>query len=1258
MPSRLVHAVAMAMTLSLLSTAAIAQPSPESIERANSLGNDFPTPHTRWATPLSGGNVRTLFIVHQNPNINGLPLRHVVELQQRFDLACDAVLAMTAKGKTYAITYQGGAGVYGGETGARRLARLLEKPYDCYVVTGPVMGHLPEKSRKAILKEVERGAGLALLYKPGKEDSPLLKRFTDFGEPPAVLAGLQVKCFQMGKGRIVSVERYPTDATWDVYRPNLEQRIFGFNICRDLYYEAQGRAILWAADREPGLAVDINLGFRSSPRDELASQTVKVTWDSETDKAPSQIRYRVRSEARGSQEPAVLTDLGTSKGERQLRLPTLPAGSYWIDAIARDDKGVTGWAVKRFNVTTKLRFAKVSLERESGEAGDPIRGEVDITGPVGENTLLRVHAIDRFGRVLARQEFPTPKSRVAFSLSSKPSMPGYLGIEAVIVQSGQDTCYRYCQNSYSITQRKHDRWNFLAWGRLYASPFLEVADDLLAANGVTSRMETSGVPWWYMTRAGMNYTPYCASGLYRLPDMGPQEPTVNEHGTLERADGCWNHEPAVSLRLDKWLGSERDFRGRGVLAYSMGDEVAVMGSCLHPSCWKVYQQWLQSEYGSIKELNNSWGTAFSNFSKIQPIVDETSIPWYPKRSQRIPWQLTWANNEYSSRGPTSGSTAWKDTWRNYPRYIDRRSFQYWNFANYCKRFRDTARMMDPHARCGVEGSDIYLDADIDVIVRNTGWWMPYGGENGGTTNEVIRSIAPKGYLYGNFMGGPTFWSCILRGANTVGRWRVDNMLTPAMQLQPALKRMVQSGRIIFDGLGTLLNGNPGSEMLDEGIVMLHSMSSVKMAKIGDGPSYGIFRWRKDDGRTRSGTPQPQFHVVNRRSHRAWHRNIRASGMQFRYTTDGQIKRGEFDASQAKVLVLSQYEVIGPDEEKLIRNFVAAGGTVIADVRPGIYGARGKLRTGGVLDDLFGVKHTGSAPVSEKTGSIKGILGRSPVNLKRRTLFVNPNLSITTGKALGKAGDTPICIVNQTGRGRAVLLNFTMWSYAKLAVHEGNDDAVAFFRTLFAEAGATPPLGLEDSAGRRHRNIEAMRWRTGHGTQVIALHGPTLGTWPEPNGGTPDPPPEPFSRGLDTGVPVVVRFAEPRYVHELRTGRHSDGLTRTFKTSATAFTATLLVASSRPLHAPILSVVTDSARRGQALGIRGAIPRARGKRVLTIQATDPDGKTAPWFKTSLIVQDGRAELKMPIAWNESAGKWKLTATDLFTTRTSTASVQIK
>lgn len=1246
-----------AITLALAATDASAEPSLESIEQSNSLENNHQTPHTKWGKPLASGRIRTLFIVNQNPNINGLPLRHVLELMQRFDISGDAVLAMTGKGKTYAITYQGGAGVYGGETGAKRLSGLLKKPYDCYVVTGPVLGHLPATSRTTILKHVQQGAGLVLLYTTGDKDKPLLDQFQPCGAPTDSLEGIKVRCFQSGRGRVVSVQGYSSDATWNAYGPTNTQRVFGFHIRRDLFYEAQGRAVLWATNREPPLKFQIDLGSQSIPREQLASRKIKLSWNDSTKNIPRRIAMRIRSESRGSQQPRVIDDPGAAQGQREFQLPTLPAGTYWVDVIAEDKNGVTGWAIKRFDVTTGTRIAKVTLERSSGEAGDPITGTVEIVGPGIDGAILRVHVIDRHGRVLARQEFPKPGNRVAFSLASDTRMPGYLGIEAVIVQDGHDACYGYHGDAFTITRRKQDQWNFMVWGRLYATQFLELADDMLAANGVTTRMETSNVPWWYMTRAGMNYTPYCGSGLYRLPDMGPQEPTVSEHGVLERAEGCWNHEPEVSARLKKWTEDERDFRHRGVLAYSMGDEVAVLGSCLHPACWKVYQEWLKAQYGSIKALNQSWGTSFSGFAKIQPIVDETSIPWYPKRSQRIPWQLTWANNAHSSRGPTSGSTAWKDTWRNYPRYIDRKSFQYWNFANYCRRFRDAARQMDPHARCGVEGSDIFLDADIDVIVRNTGWWMPYAGENGGTTNEVIRSIAPGDYLHGNFMGETTFWSSILRGGNTLGKWRVDNMFTPAMQLKPAMKRMVKSGRIIFDGLGTLLNGNPKSEMLDEGIVMLHSMASVKMAKIGDGTSYGIFRWRDDQGKTRSGTPQSQFHVVNQRNHRAWHRNIRASGMQFRYTTDGQIKRGAFDPTRARVLVLSQYEVIGPEEEALIRKFVASGGTLIADVRPGIYGDRGRPRDGGVLDDLFGVRHTGSAPAADTTGSIKGMLDGTRVTVEPRRLFVNPKVKVTTGKPLGRAGDTPICIVNDSGRGRAVLLNFTMWSFPKLAVQNGNDDAASFFRTLLAKAGATPPLTLVDTRGRRHRNIEAMRWRTGHRTQVIALHGPFLGTWPEPNGEI-DSLPSPFHRGRTAPVPVTVKLPAPRYVYEMRTGRSSGALTDSFETTAQPFVATLLVVSERPLHPPMLSRVSDTVVRGGSMKFRVAIPQALGRRVLKIRATRPDGKSARWFERSLIVRDGQGELDLPVAWNETVGKWTITATDLFTTRTTKSTVRIK
>ena len=1258
------------MLLMAAATAA-ADPPLKQIEIYNSLASEVETPHTKWAKPYAGGTVRALFIIELNPNVNALPLRHVVELMQRFDVEGDAVLAMPSKGDTYAIAYAGDSGVYGGATGERRLARLIEKPYDCYVISSPIMGHLPDDSRHRILQHVRNGAGMVLLYAAGDDDKPLLAGSEELDGSQGFPVGLDVRCFKSGRGRIVSLVKYPSEASWNGHGPTPTQRLYGFGIRRDLYYEAQGRAVLWAADREPKLELEIDVGSDVIARDQLASHAIKVSWNDKSGNTPRRIRVRIRSEARGSQEPRTIDDLGSAQGRRELHLPMLPAGSYWIDAIAENENGVAGWTIKQFTVTTPQRITKVKLERESGEAGDPITGTVELAGPAIEGRVLRVRAVDRHGRVLARQAFENPAERVDFSLPTDPRMPGYMGIEAAVVQDDREVVHGYCPDTYTITTRKQNQWNFILWGRLYAAQFADLADDMLARDGVTSRIETSHVPFWYMTRAGMNYTPYCGSGLYRLLDAGPQEPSVDEHGTLALTDGCWNDEPPVSQRLRKWIDNERDYREHGVLIYSMGDEVAVLGSCLHPACWKVYQQWLKGEYATIEALNESWGSSYRSFDEIEPIVDRSSLNVLAKEQKQIQrdrhqggpeaqdamkWVLTYANNEHSSVGPTPGSTQWQEKWRSYPRYIDRRSFQYWNFANYCRRFGDEARRIDPYAKCGIEGSDIYLDADIDVIVRHTGWWMPYGGENGETTNEVIRSIAPRSYHHGHFIGGRSFWASVLRGANTVGKWRIDNLFTPGMALKPDMRRAFESARPLFEGLGTLLNGNPGSPMLDDGIVMLHSMASIKMAKIGDGPSYGIFRWRDDAGKVRSSTPQSHVHEVNRRSHRAWHRNIRASGLQFKYTTDGQIKRGEFDATPYKVMILAQYEVIGPEEEKLIRDFVAAGGTLIADVRPGIYGARGKPREGGVLDDLFGVRHAGSAPVANAPGSITGTVGRTELKLNRRELYVNPNVEVTTGKALGRAGDTPICIVREVGKGRVVLLNFTMWSYPKVAVHDGPEDAAEFFRGLLAAAGVETPLDLVDADGRRHRNIEALRWCTGAGTEVVALHGPSWGTWPEPNG-LFDPPAAPFGGGLDVRVPITVKLPGPRYVYEMRTGR-TVGLTDSFQTSATPFMATLLVVSEKQLHAPTLAAVADSAERGGSLKIRVDIPQALGGRALKVRASGPDGKEAPWFAKSIIVRDGRALIDLPVAWNESVGPCTVTVTDLFTSRTAKAVVSVE
>ena len=244
-----------------------AGPSLQQIEELNSLETDIPTAHTKWAKPWAGGRIRVLFLVNLNANINGLPLRPAVELLQRFDMDADAVLVMPAKGNTYTIAFPGESGVYGGEAGEQRLARLLEKPYDCYVVTGPIMGHVPDVSRKLVMKRVRDGAGLVLLYKPGEQDAPLLSGSVQVDKQPQMLRGLNADVRQLGRGRVVT----HVPQNWSIYNRTPAEvfglaHIFGTDLPRDLRFEKQGRAILWAAGREPEMQLSVELPSQSLKR--------------------------------------------------------------------------------------------------------------------------------------------------------------------------------------------------------------------------------------------------------------------------------------------------------------------------------------------------------------------------------------------------------------------------------------------------------------------------------------------------------------------------------------------------------------------------------------------------------------------------------------------------------------------------------------------------------------------------------------------------------------------------------------------------------------------------------------------------------------------------------------------------------------------------------------------------------------------------------------------------------------------------------
>ncbi len=1278
----------------------------EWVEYENALTNEVPTPHTKWAKPYARGSVRVLFFGHKDSKrwmIWGPGTRFAVELMQRFDIDGDAVLVDPQVDTQDAARNPEQLGVYGGEIGEKRLSRLLEMPYDCYVFgTDELPPHIPVDARDRILDQVRKGAGLII---KGKIDESLTGELTKLDDPPPAVSGLNADLYSLGEGRVVAYRGRP----WNLWGRKPAEifdlaPIFGVNLAMDVDILAEGRALLWAARREPDLELSISVGPAEIPRAEISNHSIEVTWKGEGLTKPLDVAVRIRSQSRGSRDLPPAAALAPDQGEKTFPLPVLPAGRYWVDAVARSARGIESSAVTSLIVTSDEQVTGVKLDREWGEAGELIRGSVTVKTSHRAQRTLRVQAIDKYGRALSRQEWRSPGAAVAFSLPTQSWMPNMVGVEAVLMSGDEPISYAYSYNSYTIPHRRHDQFNFITWGRLYAGGYGGfLAEEALVSMGITSRIETTYMPWWFMTRAGMNYTPYCRSGIpngrampfrnfsFSLGSRKHTIPKVDASGVLARADGCLNDEPSASENIKGYLDAEMDFRSHGVLVYSTGDEKLTFVSCLHPACWKKYLEYLALQYGSIDALNASWGTSFGAFAEIKPLIDETAYPEIEDEQDRRSVILGNANNAWSCLFRPPGSKTWDESKKNYPRWFDRRAFQYWNYAKHVERFREAARKIDPLAKSGQEGSLFGTEQDVDLIVRHTDWWVFYNSP----TLEIARSIAPPGYTFGKWFGYDNsesnvsqFWWSFLRGSNCQAWWRVDHFLN--MRVGPGRSRgIVESARPVFDGLGTLLNVRSRPE--HDGIVMLHSFPSAQASYLEAGHSYGTYAERPgitkgDDWPIR---PAGNMHVT-------WHRAIRSLGLQFEYVTDRMMRLGEFRPDEYKVMILSQCEALGTAEAQVIRQFVLNGGTMIADVRPGIYDGHCKPLHRGVLDDLFGVEHRGNVPAKQVDGGdIRGRIGEHEVAvdfaaaLKRypeylewlykdleqlngswqesftsfeeaaHGLQVNPAVEVTTGTALGRAGETPICIVNEVGRGRVVLLNFSMSTFPEIMIRQTPEACADFLTALFASAGVKWPLHLLDEKGNRHRNVEAVRWKVGDGLEVVAVYGPLddrTGMWRH------------YTPGVKRGVKVQarpehqqvgrVRVRLPGDKHMAQIEGKQSGPSSEFTLEPRPRRPVFMVLGDRKLQAPLLTTGGPGVAAGQILQIEIEIPDAQGMHAVKIRAQNSDGDDAPWFARSIIVEDGLARLDLPIARNEHHGEWTITATDLYTQESDTASFEVE
>jgi len=1247
--------VCLALVLAVLPTApARAWDTPEvELERYSTLRMDYETPHTPWARPYALGQLRGLYLPASKSEGMHTHAREAVELMQRLDVKLDAAYWYRYYGEYW----------FGGDAGRRRLARLMGNRYDVFIFQDIGPDKLDAKpptrdARTPVLKQVQAGAGVVLI---GAQGGTVLKDAKSAAELPPWLADTSaIKVLTLGKGRIVQMPP----------RPQIGYRL-GWEVEYDYWQEKLVRAVLWAAGREPRLRLKIECPAGLERR-RLPAKTVTIAWDGAT---PGATTVSVRLRRWDNHQVAVGSIVcREAKGKAALELPRGRAGAYHLDAFARSNGTVQGWATRTLEMTAPERIAALELvsrqplparpepskdpraraRQESDERrgmytpyvepGEPIKGTVTLAGAVNGHRL-RVSLVDCLKRELVRQNMPA-KAKQTFSFRAERWLPALLRVEARLLKAGEEVAFAW--GFQRITNRRRGKFNFVLWDAPGDETLGPYAMERLAEMGVTAILHHTPAPLTALAN-GMSYVPWTGG---------------NVHGR--------DAEQWPDPEYGKWFANHvLRSRAAGVLCYSLGDEGRVSGMGDGPKTDAALRAYLRRVYGDIGSLNRSWETAFRSFDDLtvkiardakivapQPVPRKTPVPTGPKRPDLTARRPATGKLLDELRGPAKPKAQEKAAPKpsspagQAARAYDLYYFGGYNFVQMAKKNRRWIRKSgdDPNAGIGFEGSGHLagIPCDPELICRELDMWVPYTG----ITEEFIRSVAPRSFVRSSWMGYSRdaanhkgwYWRQVVNGADSVWYWMWSavgawqGFQAPNLSAPAPVQAMLDDTRIVRDGLGDLLLRY---KMQHDGIAMLYSYPS-------------IFAHRRSD---RNKTYPSHYAAFL-----AWQNVIHDLNMQYDFVTETTLTSGDFATRGYKVLVLPQVWALSDAAIAAVRQFAEAGGTVLADVRPAHYNERARPRPSAAMDDLFGVKG-GFAAAQSADMKLGGELGLSKLELTRpgaghdRPVQVEPGVTLTTGKALGKAGQAPVGIVHAVGKGRAILLNFTPGSTFRVRsdtrglagtapLNEIPEDTARLFLDLFHAAGVERAFNFTRYKKEKvpyFPNVKVQRWRSGD-YQIVGFFrqtdtGMRYGTF------IPDGEKWPVSPQRKAGGRP---YAPRPYVYDIKNGL-TVGRPGWFITRINPGSPSLYALLPGPLPRTS-AAMPERARRGTAIRLKLAIPEARGLHCVKLRARTPDGQPAKFWGKSVLVGKEPKGIVLPVAWNDPIGKWAITLTDLFSRET--------
>ncbi|MGD0092606.1 MAG: hypothetical protein ABSE73_22050 [Planctomycetota bacterium] len=188
------------------------------------------------------------------------------------------------------------------------------------------------------------------------------------------------------------------------------------------------RSVLWCAGREPAARIE------SIAADAVGGVAVTAP------RTPPSARLCVelRDCSGGAGEVVAKWDAA----ERPLKLPALKGGTYFVNAWLKNGKGeVLDWASARLDIQAAAQEERHLAEIRTAEAapapGAPLAGEIRLAGTWKEGELLRLAAVDNFGRCLWRSQWPSPGAQVRFRMSFDPGRSVAAVLKAERLRGGE-----------------------------------------------------------------------------------------------------------------------------------------------------------------------------------------------------------------------------------------------------------------------------------------------------------------------------------------------------------------------------------------------------------------------------------------------------------------------------------------------------------------------------------------------------------------------------------------------------------------------------------------------------------------------------------------------------------------------------------------------------------------------------------------------------------------------------------------------------